>query len=454
MLGRVSEGNTKGTLQGRYSFSKLKLVLFIAIFGLIGGYALLHSFAAGNGSSLPTLLGPSTGTTYYVDGTNGNDSNDGLSTGTAFQTISKGISVLAAGNTLFVRGGTYTENPVITKVGTSANPITIQNYIGETPILHNPPCACDNEGFQFNGAAYVRLHGFIVENTLGTSSTNLYIYGSSNHIQIENNELRFSQDQGTFTDNTTSYIYYINNKIHDNGQNHQVGQHQSHSMYIEGSNDLIANNLLYNEPFGFGIQLYPTNHDTIVVNNTIANNGHSGIVLGGSTAPKTFNITIRNNIISNNGNNFGIQMDANCPTGGVVIDHNVFFANNAGTVDSACSTAVDISGGNLSSDPKYVDFVSKDLHIQASSPAIGYALPAWAMVMDYDGNMRDIAPAAGAYEYSSGTLKGDLNADNHVNIFDLSILLSNYNQTGVGDINGDGIINIYDLSMLLSNYGR
>jgi hypothetical protein len=52
------------------------------------------------------------------------------------------------------------------------------------------------------------------------------------------------------------------------------------------------------------------------------------------------------------------------------------------------------------------------------------------------------------------TVTGDLNNDSHVNIFDLSIMLSNYGKTGTGDLNNDGLINIFDLSILLSNYGQ
>lgn len=50
---------------------------------------------------------------------------------------------------------------------------------------------------------------------------------------------------------------------------------------------------------------------------------------------------------------------------------------------------------------------------------------------------------------------GDLNNDNQVNIFDLSILLSNWNSTNpTADINDDGIVNVFDLSILLSNWGK
>jgi hypothetical protein len=57
---------------------------------------------------------------------------------------------------------------------------------------------------------------------------------------------------------------------------------------------------------------------------------------------------------------------------------------------------------------------------------------------------------------SSGSVQGDLNNDSHVNILDLSIMLSHYSASGTaaqGDINNDGTINIVDLSILLSHYG-
>jgi hypothetical protein len=65
---------------------------------------------------------------------------------------------------------------------------------------------------------------------------------------------------------------------------------------------------------------------------------------------------------------------------------------------------------------------------------------------------------------STGPKIGDLNGDNSVNITDLSLLLSSYNQnvtqcvtnnTYKCDLSspGDGVVNIFDLSILLSHYG-
>jgi hypothetical protein len=55
---------------------------------------------------------------------------------------------------------------------------------------------------------------------------------------------------------------------------------------------------------------------------------------------------------------------------------------------------------------------------------------------------------------------GDINNDNLVNIFDLSILMSNYGKTiaqasnPACDINNDNLINIFDMSTLLTHYGE
>jgi hypothetical protein len=66
--------------------------------------------------------------------------------------------------------------------------------------------------------------------------------------------------------------------------------------------------------------------------------------------------------------------------------------------------------------------------------------------------------AAGYLIFSSraATVKsGDLNNDSTVNIFDLSILLSKWNQSGsqAADLNSDNTVSIFDLSILLSQWG-
>jgi Right handed beta helix region/Protein of unknown function (DUF1565) len=72
---------------------------------------------------------------YYVAPT-GKDSNAGT-LDAPFATIQKAISVVAAGGTISVRGGTYalTTNIQVTKSGTAAAPITLAAYPGEHVII-------------------------------------------------------------------------------------------------------------------------------------------------------------------------------------------------------------------------------------------------------------------------------------------------------------------------------
>ena len=66
-------------------------------------------------------------TEYYVSPT-GNDANDGMSLTAPFATVSKGISKLQAGDTLYLRGGDHYVSKQIemyTTKGTAERPITV-----------------------------------------------------------------------------------------------------------------------------------------------------------------------------------------------------------------------------------------------------------------------------------------------------------------------------------------
>lgn len=85
------------------------------------------------------------GATYYVDPVNGNNSNDGLSTNLAWQSIDRGTRgygfYLSPGDTLYLRGGNYRGNTnaidtgALGNSGTDSQPITIAAYPGETPVV-------------------------------------------------------------------------------------------------------------------------------------------------------------------------------------------------------------------------------------------------------------------------------------------------------------------------------
>src|SRR5437870_2062971 len=83
---------------------------------------------------------PSSGASTYYLATDGSDSNNGLTTAAPYATFGKAIGAAHAGDTVFVRGGTYNLSATISisssKVGTAANPFNLFAYTGESPVLN------------------------------------------------------------------------------------------------------------------------------------------------------------------------------------------------------------------------------------------------------------------------------------------------------------------------------
>lgn len=75
---------------------------------------------------------------YYVDTVNGRDNDpsyDGLSLAKPFKTIQKAASVMQAGDTCYVRAGTYNETVTPSNSGTAGSPITFMPYNGESVTI-------------------------------------------------------------------------------------------------------------------------------------------------------------------------------------------------------------------------------------------------------------------------------------------------------------------------------
>lgn len=119
------------------------------------------------------------GRSFYVAPT-GNDTAAGA-IGTPRQTISAGLALLTtAGDTLYLRAGTYTpaSTVTITKTGTSTAPYTVRGYPGETAIVDGASvtAAATNgttgDVVLVTGSAWVVVDGFTVRNggTLASTS--------------------------------------------------------------------------------------------------------------------------------------------------------------------------------------------------------------------------------------------------------------------------------------------
>jgi hypothetical protein len=196
-----------------------------------------------------------------------------------------------------------------------------------------------------------------------------------------------------------------------------------------------------------------------IENNTFAINSSPQLVYCNGTAGT--NSIIRNNYFQ--------RHQLICHADGSYPDpqwsYNVFAPGNSplcGTNTKVCTPTFQYTPANNSTEANFAH--GWDLHLSPPDSCLkGAGDPINFSLTDIDGQSRvagSIDAGADAITTGpgggSGPSIGDLNSDTHVNITDLSILLSHYNQSAIqaqGDINQDGTVTILDLSILLSHYG-
>jgi Right handed beta helix region len=358
---------------------------------------------------LPPPLPPSLGQTFYV-ATTGSDANPG-SIDQPWKTIQHAADTLAPGQTALVRDGTYTENVRITRDGTAEKPITISNYPSERPVVQSPQPAGrlvgavqDSYPFEIGSASYIRVHGFVIQGAIGQSSADVYFRQGSHHIELSGNEIRRSSDQGIFGERTTHDLQILANEIHDNGPS---PIHQSHGVYLEGVDQLIANNVVYDNHYGFGIQIYPSADRVLIVHNTLVDNGNTGsdsggIVLGGDPDTTVNNTTAVNNIVAFNAS-AGIRSffpDWVMQPEGNKAYSNVGYGNPDGDFSTWQGGGIDYSNGNVVSDPHFIDRFGDEFRLKSDSPAVDRATSPYSPDTDFDGVLRGCGPMpdVGAFE--------------------------------------------------------
>jgi parallel beta-helix repeat protein len=132
---------------------------------------------------------------------------------------------LSAGDTVIVTEGTYNERVSVTKSGSSGNPITYQAQ--GTVVM---------QGFNIQ-ANYIRLAGFEITNTPGTSPTDrsrgsgVYVSGSGNEISA--NDIHHS---------TAAGIYMTSSATNTTVGSNRVAYAVECGIYIQGSGNLIVSN--------------------------------------------------------------------------------------------------------------------------------------------------------------------------------------------------------------------
>ena len=114
---------------------------------------------------------PADATIYYVRKT-GNDSNSGVTAASAYLTVGKAMSVAAAGDTVYIGKGTYTEKLTTSRAGTASAKIL---FVADTKGVYTGDAA-GSVVFQYSsGTALSVLHGNI-------EFSGMYVQGSTSGV--------------------------------------------------------------------------------------------------------------------------------------------------------------------------------------------------------------------------------------------------------------------------------
>lgn len=361
--------------------------------------------------------------TYYIS-PSGNDANPGTSA-QPYRTIARGVAQAVAGDTVIVGDGTYGNEghisdgsggyngyaaPVtISTTGTSSAWITLKAQNKGQAILDcgttSTALGCDKYIYLNPTAAYWSIQDFVIMRGafggIGSDS-------GSSHIRITgclienigywNNPTQIGESGIGFSSTSTDW-WIEGNVIHDVGRIAAVNL--DHGIYAEGNNATVINNIFYNMPHGWAIQLGNGAGSWLIANNTFAfpnqTQGGGHIMLWNTNT----NITIRNNIFSNplSSQSYAIAQYTSTLSG-CSVDHNLIYGA-AGVMPSAA--ACTLSNNLIGSNPGFTNVASLpyDFHVAAGGPGVDAGMTVSSVTLDMDQTPRPQGAAydLGAYEF-------------------------------------------------------
>lgn len=390
--------------------------------------------------------------TYYVApaSSGGSDSNP-CSLGSPCLTVKHGLTVMTAGDILYMRADpNHSERLSLTygasgvPIGTSfSNAITISAYPGETVVWTAPSATDGILAWVTNDSGdplampprapsvpnfYYIVNGIIFDgqNIVFGNLGGLY----ASHIRIQNCESKNATADGLLMPG--NYNEFINLDVHNNGSN----SNQDHGLYINyGHDNLVDGGRWHDQPHGYGIQIYQTgtnnNYNNTVRNARIYDNDkvdHGGA--GGMVMTSGANNRAYNNLVYNN-DGVGIQVGAgagchsceaynntvtgnqlsgiilyNSDTDNAIVKNNIVYNNGSGIDNNGVGSII---SSNILTNPSFTNAAAFDFTLTGVSNAISVGADLTGLLItglnsDFNGVMRPSGSNwdIGAYQYISG----------------------------------------------------
>lgn len=254
------------------------------------------------------------GHVYYI-APNGSDSNPGT-IAQPWLHMDAASSKMHAGDTVYLRGGTYSGAMTITVSGTAAAPMNFIGYPGESAILTNPASNGTAATLTAQGAYLTFDHLKIT--SLRNPGFAVSVDPSAQYVTFSNCEMYGVANSGVLV--IGGHNTFVRNSIHDNGS-HDV---LDHGIYVDGPYNTVRQNRVFNN-WMFGIQLYngygagsPAGHNTIEGNFSYHNGYGAKAAMGIAysagivVADLHTDDVIRNNVLCDNAD-YAIMVIANQP---------------------------------------------------------------------------------------------------------------------------------------------
>lgn len=278
--------------------------------------------------------GPARGSIYYVAAT-GSDANPG-SESQPWRTIQKAADTLLAGDTVYIKAGTYRERVTPQNSGSAGHFITYAAYPGDTVTIDGASVILPEWAGLFDMVArnYIRVSGLRVINSGPNTHNPGILADSSSHIVIEDNYVYNTRDAGIAAWGSQDVVIE-NNEVENvctSGYNESISvadtdgfevkyNHVHHSIKEgidakDGSSNgkIFGNHVHHTDAVGIYIDAWDKHtHDIEVFDNVVHDGPEDGFGIASEQGGLLENIWLYNNVAYGNGW-VGIDVSACCIT--------------------------------------------------------------------------------------------------------------------------------------------